>query len=466
MGARWRRHRRKLGWALAVAGAIPLGHGLLLATTRIDPPRVELPAPTAAASWVRTRGGVREVYLEGTPEQIGAANARALRQPMLAAEHALWGDFERFVPWWIARVGIEDYSRLRYRNVDAGIPEPRRRELAAQALAFAPDPFASRMPTYQRMLFLSALYDIALPLEHSPLIGCTSFALRGAAGHELVARAFDFEAGDLFDDDKVVYLVREQGAIPFASVAWPGFVGVVTGMNAEGVVMVVHGGRAGEPDAQGVPVAFSMREALAHGPTADAAVAILKAQPVMVSHIVFVADGAGDVEIVERAPGVPATVRSMRGTGWVTNSFQGPLAEDPKNVRVRAITTSDERGERIESLLRAAPPAATAADALALLRDHGCARDATCPLGDRRSIDALIATHGIVADATSHTLWVSSGPHLSGAFVEVDLDRVFSPGHDPDTDPAVATLPPDPILTDGRYAAALAARAAAERGGR
>ncbi|MGH7297682.1 MAG: C45 family autoproteolytic acyltransferase/hydrolase [Polyangiaceae bacterium] len=446
---------------VALCAALPLAHVALLAGTRIDPPRVELPPEASGRSWVRTRAGVREVYLQGTPEQIGAENARRLREPMLAGERALWGDFERFVPWWVVRVGIEDYSRLRYRHVDADVPAPRRRELAAQALAFAPDPFASRMPTYQRMLFLSALYDIALPLEHSPLIGCTSFALPGAGGHELVARAFDFEADDSLDRDKVVYLVRERGAIPFASVAWPGFVGVVTGMNAEGVVMVVHGGRAREPDALGMPVAFSLREALSHGRTAAEAVAILEAQPVMVSHIVFVADGSGEADVVERAPGVPATVRSAHGAAWVTNTFEGPLANDPKNVRVRATTTSEARGARIDALLRSAPANATPADALAMLRDHTCAGDPGCAMGDRRAIDALIATHGIVADATAHELWVSSGPHLAGAFVEVDLDRVFSPGYDPGGDTGVATLPADPILSDGRYAAALASRARA-----
>lgn len=464
MGARWKRHRRKLAGVIGLIAAVPVAHYALLAGTRIEPPRVELPARSPGHSWVRTRAGLREVYLEGSPERIGAENARLLREPMVADESTLWGDFERFVPWWIARVGIEDYSRLRYRHVDAGIPDARRRELAAQALAFAPDPFASRIPTYQRMLFLSALYDIALPLEHSPIIGCTSFALEGAGGHELVGRAFDFEAGEVFDCDKVVYLVHEDGSIPFASVAWPGFIGVVTGMNAEGVVLVVHGGRAREPDTQGMPVAFSLRETLAHAHTADEAVALLRAQPVMVSHIVFVADGAGNVDVVERAPGEEATVRPSHGMGWVTNSFEGPLASDPKNLRVRATTTSDDRGARIEALLRAPHPNAGVADALALLRDHGCARDATCPLGDRRSIDAFIATHGIIADATAHALWVSAGPHLSGAFVKLDLDRLFAPGHDPDSDPAPETMPVDPILLDGRYDAVMSERAHLDRG--
>ena len=83
-----------------------------------------------------------------------------------------------------------------------------------------------------------------------------------ADGHALFARAFDFEAADVFDRDKAVFVVHEDGKIPFASVAWPGFVGVVTGMNAEGVAVAVHGGRAREPSTTGMPVAFSLRETL------------------------------------------------------------------------------------------------------------------------------------------------------------------------------------------------------------
>jgi isopenicillin-N N-acyltransferase-like protein len=448
-----------MAWALALAAVFPLAHAGLVVSTRIDPPRILLPAQSSGRSWMRLRAGLRELYLEGTPEQIGAENARLLREPMVEDEGTLWSDFEHFVPWWIARVGITDWSRMRYRHVDAGIPDARRRELAAQSLAFAPDPYASRMPTYQRMLFLHALYDIALPLEHSPLIGCTSFAFRAADGHELVGRTFDFEAGEVFDRDKVVYLIREDGAVPFASVAWPGFVGVVSGMNAEGVVLVVHGARAGEPRALGMPVAFSLREALSHAHDTEEAVAVLLGQPVMVSHMVFVADGRGDVAIVERAPGQPGYVRRARDRLSVTNSLEGPFATDPRNVRVRETTTSDDRAARVLELLDAPQPPQDVVDALGILRDHRCESNDQCALGDRHAIDGLIATHGIVADATARTLWVGVGPHLSGAFVKVDLAALFAPAHDPDRDQPPVTLPEDPILRDGRYEAAMAARA-------
>ena len=442
--------------AVALVGAaLIVAHLTIGATTTIRPPPVNLPAAAQTRAWSRIRGGLREVYLEGSPEAIGAAEARLLRDPMIADEDRLWSDYEHYVPWAIARVGILDASRWRYRHVDRAIPEARRRELAAQSLAFAPDPFATRMPTYQRMVFLHALYDIALSFERSPLIGCSTFALGPTAtidGHLIVARAFDMETDEALDRDKAVFLVREDGAIPFASVAWPGFVGVVTGMNAAGVFLVVHGGRAREPRAVGMPVVFSLREVLSHAHNVEEGVNLLRAQDVMVSHIVFIADASGAVAVVERAPGVPAFVRSGGPTTVVTNDFEGPLASDPKNLQVRANTTSIPRATRLGQLIgQLAPRSASVRTALDILRDHGCAGDGGCPLGDRRAVDALIATHGVVADVTAGVLWVSVGPHLSGRFVALDLHRLFGAGYDPDRDPDLETMPEDPILFDGRY---------------
>ncbi len=445
---------RAVAVVLAIFSMILVAHAAVGLSTGIAPPAVTLPPVRTVHAWTRVRDGLRLVYLEGTPEAIGSAHGRLLRDRMVANETQLWSDFLRFVPWSVARAGILDLSRLRYRHIDRGVPEARRREIAAEAIAFQPDPFDGRMPTYQRMLFLHGLYDIALSLEHSPLIGCTSFGIdpsKTADGHVLAARAFDFEAGDVFDRDKAVFLVREDGAIPFASVAWPGFVGVVTGMNAEGVVVVVHGGRAQEPSSEGLPVAFSLREVLERAHDTEEAVAVLQAQRVMVSHIVFVADADGDFAVVERAPGVPAYVRRTRGTVGVTNHFEGPLADDPKNDRVRRTTSTLARRERLDELLAAIPPhSATAVGALAILRDHSCA-GVPCALGDRRTIDALIATHGIVADTTARILWVGVGPHLSGAFVGLDLRALLDPHHDPDEDSRPPTMPADPILHTRQY---------------
>jgi hypothetical protein len=459
---KWQRLERGIAAAALLALLPAGGHAVIVGCTRITPPEVHLPPPETVSGWTGVREGVREVYLQGSPEAIGASEARLLRDRMIDNEERLWSDYERYVPWWIARLAIQDLSRLRYRHLDRGIPDARRRELAAQSFAFDPDPFTRYMPTYHRMVFLHALYDIALSFEHSPLIGCSTFALgpgKTHDGHVVVARAFDMETDEIFDRDKAVFLIREDGAIPFASVAWPGFVGVVTGMNREGVFVVVHGGRAGEPRAEGMPVAFSLREVLQRARDTSDAVAMLRAQDVMVSHIVFVADAFGRFAVVERAPDVPAYVREVLDSAVVTNAFEGPLASDAKNRRVLETTTSVARAERLRYLLARMPAGAgSARTALDILRDHACEGDPACELGDRRAIDALIATHGVVADTTARALWVSAGPHLSGKFVRLDLLALFGPEHDTSSDREPETMPEDPILRDGRYERAMKAR--------
>jgi isopenicillin-N N-acyltransferase-like protein len=460
-------------WAVRIAlgTALLIGaHEAVTLTTRITPPTLSVtPTPKTTdngpirhlwGAYARSRGGVREVYLEGSPEEMGTEQARLNYDLMVDNERSLWGDFSHYVPFWPARALIMDLSRVKYRHVDQGFPEPRRREVAAQARAFAPDPFAGELPTYQRMVFLHSLYDIALSFEHSPLIGCSTFLLGPGAthdGHTLLARAFDFEAGDAFDRSKAVFFVRGNGAIPFASVSWPGLVGVMSGMNAEGVAVVVHGGRAKEPATSGEPVVFMLREVLERAHDTSEAVAVLKSQPVMVSHLVIVADARGHFAVVERAPGAEAFARESFADPdrvGVTNHFEGPLADDPKNIAVKASTSSVARRERLDEMLaQVGPHEGDVPRAVAMLRDHQCSRGASCEIGDRRTIDALIATHGIVADTTDRVLWVSAGPHLSGHFTRFDLKAIFAEGHAAETDLGVQTIPDDPILHDGRYEA-------------
>src|SRR5690606_1995562 len=136
------------------------------------------------------------------------------------------------------------------------------------------------------------------------------------------------------------------GKLPFASVAWPGLVGVVTGMNAEGVALVVHGGRAGEPRAEGEPVVHALRRVLQSAKTTDEAVRALGERGAMVSHIVIATDAAGKSAAIERVPGEPPHVRWLPERAAVSNHFEGPAAGDPKNQRVRERTSTLDRRAR------------------------------------------------------------------------------------------------------------------------
>lgn len=449
--------RRRLALTLLAATSLVVGARVGCAVaTRIRPPEVTLaPAHVTVEgdvarlgdSYLRRRGSLWEMRLSGDALERGQAISTLLRAPMIDDEQAMYDQFARDVPIAPARWLLIDLGRWRFRHVDEGIPQDLRRELAGIALGFSPDPFASLLPSYHRFVFLYTVYDIALSFEKSPLIGCTTFTVPPTpASHSLLARAFDFEAGEVFDRDKVVYFVREPGRIPFASVGWPGFVGVVSGMNVKGVSIVVHGGRAGTPRATGIPVVFSLREALARASTTKEAVEILSAQEVMVSHIVIVNDANGDAAIVERAPGVPAFVRWSRAPLTTTNHFEGPLGNDARDAEVRAKTSTLARRARGDALVKTLPKAPSVLDMVALLRDRKAADGSDLPLGDRRAIDALIATHGVVMDATDKTLWVSEYPHLLGRFVRFDLEKLLAEGFDPTKDGAeIVAVPADPL---------------------
>lgn len=461
-----RRHRKKL-IALGVLFALPFVLHLVIGlATRMTPPAFDAPnlgavetkdeGRTLGRNYARKRGKILEVRLAGTPEEIGQAHSKLLYAEMVRSEGQLYETLDELVPVKPLQWLIFDVARLVHRGADLAMSDARIREIAAQADAFQPDPFDDKFPTFQRLVYLNSLYDIALGFEHSPMMGCSSFVAAGPrakGGHTILARNFDFEAGSVYDEEKVVFLVFEDGKIPFASVAWPGLVGVLSGMNREGLSVVVHGGRAKETTPDGEPVVHTTRALLSEAHDVDEAVAMLETRGAMVSHILMMADANGKAVIVERAPGVPPFVRPLDEDLDVlplTNHFEGPLADDPKNLRVREKTSTLPRRARLDELLADERPI-DAARAIEILRDKQGVDGAALDLGHRSALDAAIATHAVVMDSTDRSLWVSEGPHLMGRFLRFDLARLLDPTFAPKPTDPIDELPPDPAYLDGSY---------------
>jgi isopenicillin-N N-acyltransferase like protein len=457
--------RRRVLWvtlACLVSAPVVL-HLTVRRFARIEPPAVNVPAGqfierAGTRSWGRSyvvrRENLLEVHLSGSPEEIGYAHARLLHDPMVELEGVLYQRFREMVSWSMGRLLLLDLAELRFHHLDRNLGPSRQRELGAAARGFEPDPFAGFMPTFQRLVYLNSLYDIALSFEHSPLLGCTSFVLSGdlvTGGDTLLARNFDFELDEAFDRGKAVFLIREDASIPFASVSWPGLIGVVSGMNVEGVAVVAHGARAGSPSPEGEPVALELRRTLSTARNTEEAIAALSARDTMVSHLVVVADANGRAAVVERVPAERAHVRRLGERAVVTNHFEGPAAADPKNLRVRATSSTLERRRRGEELLGQLRGPVTAREAVTLLRERRGPEGVRFELGDRRAIDALIAAHGVVMNTTRRVLWVSEGPRLLGRFVSFDLGRLLGPDRPVDPEP-VEALAADPLLGTEEYA--------------
>jgi hypothetical protein len=172
-----------------------------------------------------------------------------------------------------------------------------------------------------------------------------------------------------------------------------------------------------------VPLPFVLRAILQGARSLDDAIRIAGSLPVMVSHILFLGDGrTGEMAVLERSPSRLLVRRSEPGSFYVTNHFLlPPLASDPRNQEVERGTTTRARYARLGELLPPAAPPLDLAGAITLLRDAAGPGGRPLAPGDRRAIDAHIATHSVVADATAGTLYVAAGPHTEGRYVRFEV---------------------------------------------
>ncbi|MGC4070744.1 MAG: C45 family autoproteolytic acyltransferase/hydrolase [Polyangiaceae bacterium] len=395
------------------------------------------------------------VRLEGSSEEIGVQHTKLLYDSMVQTERRFLNRYRQYVPNPAARFVLTDLALFRFFDIDHGMTLERRREIGAMAASFTPDPFADFLPTYQRLVYLNAIYDISLAFEGSPLLGCTTFFVAGSKSqHTLLARNFDFEVDSIFDEKKTLFIVKEAGKIPYVSVSWPGLVGSVTGVNRHGLALVVHGGRAGDLARKGEPVLHILRDVLSTATNVEEAYTELVRHPIMVSHVIIMADRSGHAEAVERVPGRAPYHYRLADRAVVTNHLVGPSADDPKNVRIRAKTSTLDRQQRGQQLLSAHDGPIEAETLISFLRDRKGINGVTLPLGDRRALGALIAAHGVAVDLTAGRLWVGGTPTLLGPYYGLDLETLFDDSVPLerllDDAPSIAA---DPLLNSPEYAA-------------
>jgi hypothetical protein len=365
----------------------------------------------------------------------------------------MFDEFHKYVPSRVAQTLIRLGVMLRYRHLGALLPPERQLELAGLA-AGGVDLHADFLPLYHRMVFYHALHDITQTLEHSPLLGCTAFAAAGRGtkdGHLLIGRNFDFEGPEIFDRDKVVLFFHPRGKIPFASVAWTGMTGVVTGVNAEKIYVSINAARTDDPGQVGIPVEVLLRQILENARSIKDVVAQVRA-PVLVPDLYLVGDGkTGEAVVIERSPTRLEVRRLDPATGWLalTNHALTPaFAGDVRNDRLERYTTSRARYDRLVELLKRDAGQLDPAGVLTVLRDKRGVGDQPLGLGNRNALDAIIATHSVVLDATDMVLWVGAGPHETGRYVAFDLQRELGGVERP----APADLPADPIADTPEFA--------------
>jgi len=190
--------------------------------------------------------GQRVVFLSGTPEEIGDAHGKLLKQEANRCIDSVMYAFGTAQTILTGRWFRDDLEAA-YSRLEKHIPERHKVETRAMAVSLGLEP------------------DLVEALNVFPeMFHCSGFALFGKAtkdGKLYHGRVLDYMTEIGLQDAATTFIVAPKGMIPFANVGYAGFIGSVSGMNAEKISLGEMGGR-GEGQWDGVPMATLMRRGL------------------------------------------------------------------------------------------------------------------------------------------------------------------------------------------------------------
>lgn len=229
---------------------LQLARGLRRACEVLAPSRL-LTSPSAKDKQVdhgelRWIDGQRVALLSGSPEEIGKAHGQLLKQEAMRCIDSVLYAFGTVQTVVTGRWFREDLEQA-YARLSPHIPERHKVETRALAQSLGMD------------LQLIETINVFPELFH-----CSGFALFGKAtrdGKLYHGRVLDYMTTIGLQDSATTFIVAVDGQIPFANVGYAGFIGSVSGMNAEKISLGEMGGR-GEGKWDGAPMATLMRRAL------------------------------------------------------------------------------------------------------------------------------------------------------------------------------------------------------------
>ncbi|HQE12098.1 MAG TPA: C45 family autoproteolytic acyltransferase/hydrolase, partial [Flavipsychrobacter sp.] len=283
---------------------------------------------------------------------------------------------------------------------------------------------------YDRILSYHAAHDIGHALQNMMLVGCTSFGAWGSRtenGSMLIGRNFDFWVGDAFAEHKIVSFVKSDKGHAFASITWGGFIGVVSGMNDQGLTVTINAAKSSIPFDAATPVSLVAREVLQYAANLEEAIAIAKKREMFVSESFLVASAKDHKAVViEKTPTQLAVYDPEQNFIECTNHYQSALLENQTlNVEQKANSASVYRYQRLQELLQENTPL-TPKKMAAILRDRRGLHNQNIGEGNEKAINQLIAHHSIIFEPDSLRFWVSSNPWQLGAYVCYDLKKILS----------------------------------------
>jgi len=370
-----------------------------------------------------------EMYVEGDALQRGLIMGSLSDSLIKKQEHVFFDKIKEIVPSRFKQRMLRQFLKVYNRKLYLNVSEEYQTEIYGLS-QYAADSLDYIAPKYLRTLYLHGAHDIGHALTDLSLVGCTSFAVWGentSDGSLLIGRNLDFYAGDEFAHDKVVYFIKPELGHPYMSVSWPGMIGVVSGMNLEGLTITINAGKSDIPWVAKTPISILAREILQYAKNIDEAIAIAKKRKVFVSESIMIGSAVDKKAIIIEISPDHFGVYDVENSSKVicANHFQSATyADDKKNNKQILESHSKYRFDRMEELLTENNKI-TPQEAATILRNTSGLKNEPLGYGNEKSLNQLLAHHGIIFKPEQRLVWVSANPYQLGEFVCYDLNKVF-----------------------------------------
>lgn len=381
-------------------------------------------------NWIRkNKQGLWEMYVEGDAFERGVINGKLAKELIYEQEKAFTDQIIQMVPSNFYRHFLKYFIAWFNRDLDENISEEYKQEIFGVSRVASPE-FDFIGSSYQRMMNYHAAHDIGHALQNLALVGCSSFATWNERSEDsllILGRNFDFYVGDRFAENKIVYFCKPTEGNSFMMLTWGGLIGVVSGMNMEGLSLTLNAARSKIPSGSATPVSLLAREILQYASNIEEAVEIARKRKTFVSESFMIGSAKDNKAVViEKTPDSFDVFEEKDDFIVCTNHYQSAgLFHQKENLIQMTQSASVYREERIRELLSRIPqnsPALTAG----ILRDQLGLKDKFIGLGNEKSVNQLICHHSIIFEPQKKLVWISTSPWQLGEFVAYDLNEIFS----------------------------------------
>lgn len=377
----------------------------------------------------KSTNGNWQLRISGNPYELGYKKGFLTQKLYHYQERVFFDKIAEIVPNPSKQKKLLLFLKWYNRFILDYVPLELKQELYAVS-TFGSDKFDNLGTKFERNLLLHSSHDIGHAMQDLMLVGCSSIALWDdftEDGKLLIGRNFDFYVNDEFAQNKIVEFISPKSGYKYASVTWPGMVGVVSGMNEKGLTITLNAGKSSIPLRGKTPVSIVARYILQYAQNIDEAIQIAQKFEVFVSESFLIGSAADNKAVViEISPKKFDVYEQHNGKLICTNHFQSKSYQsDKRNRQHIEHSHSQYRLEKLEESFHK-EQTYQVKDVLKVLRDVSGLDHQNIGLGNEKSLNQLLAHHAVIFKPSEQIMYVSNYPYQLGAFDAYNLNDIFA----------------------------------------